>query len=106
MRVVNTDSASHQSKIPENYLETSEKENKNKYLDNCLDQHQNFAPFLAPQDGLLGVEVEATIKCIASHLPKNWKKPYSRTYEYVKSTVMITLVQAMHRCIRGERVTS
>ena len=55
-------------------------------------------------DGLLGVEVTATLKRIASRLATKCKQSYSKTCEYVKIRIAITLVRATHRCIRGSRV--
>ena len=45
------------------------------------------------------------MKRLASHLATKWRKPYSKTYRYVKSRIVITLVRATHRCIRESRVT-
>ena len=56
-------------------------------------------------DGLLGVEAEAMLKCIASRFTQKWKELYSRTYRYMMIIAVITLVQATHFCVRGDRVT-
>ena len=68
MRVVNTDAVSYQSKIPENCLETANRENKRKYLNTCLNERRKFTPFITSVDGLIGVEAEATLELIASGL--------------------------------------
>ena len=68
MRVVNTDAVSYQSKIPENCLETANRENKRKYLNTFFNWRIHFTPFVASVDGLLGVEVGATLKRIAIRL--------------------------------------
>ena len=75
MHVVNTDATSYQSKNPEKCLETAEMEKKKKYLDPCLHQCRNFAPFVASVDGLLRVEAEATLKRISRSLATNCKEP-------------------------------
>ena len=85
MRAVNTDATSYQSKISEKFLETTEKEKKNNYLDSCLKHCLNLTPFIASVGGLLGVEAKATIKRIASRLVTKWKEAYSRTCGYFKS---------------------
>ena len=54
-------------------------------------------------DVLLGVEAEAALKRIPSRLAQEWKEPYSRACDYVKSRVAITLVRSTHRCIRDAR---
>ena len=77
MHIMNTDNVSYQSKNPEKCLETAEREKKKKYLHTCLNKRQHFTPFVAPVDGLLGVEAEAMCKCIANHLTQKWKEPYS-----------------------------
>ena len=64
-----------------------------------------FSPFVAYDDGLLGVEALATLKMIAIRLATKWRQPYSRTSRYTKSKIAITLVRSTHRCIQGSRVT-
>ena len=61
MRIVNTDATSYQSQKPEKCLEASEKEKKKNYLDTCINQRQNFTPFIDSVDVLIGVEAEATL---------------------------------------------
>ena len=53
---------------------------------------------------MLGVEVMATLKMLASRLVTKWKQPYSKKCGYVKISIAITLVRATHCCIRGSRV--
>ena len=65
---------------------------------------QALLPLLSFVDGLLGVEAMATLKRLASCLATKWKQPYLNTCGYVKSRIVITLVRATHRCIRGSRV--
>ena len=74
------------------------------YLEACLQQRRHFSPFVASVDRLLGVEATATLKRTASRLATKWKQSYSKTCEYVKSRVVITLVRATHRCIQGSQV--
>ena len=104
MRVVDTDTVSYQSKIPEKCMDTSEWEKKRKYLNACLNKHRNFTYFTTFVYGLLGFEAEAALKRIASRPVQKWQEPYSRTCGCVKSIVSITLVRATHRCIWGSRV--
>ena len=68
MRDMNTDSVSHQSKTPKKCLETAERDKNKKYLHTCLNKRRHFNPFVASVDGLLEVEAEASLICIASHL--------------------------------------
>ena len=75
------------------------------HLEACLQQRRHFSPFVASLDGLLGVEATATLKMLASCLATKWRQPYSKTYGYVNSRIVITLVHATHRFIRGFKVT-
>ena len=104
IRVVNTDALSYLKKAPEKCLHEAEKGKNNMYLEACLQQRRHFSPFVASVDGLLGVEVTATLKRISSGLATKWRQPYSKTCGYVKSRVAITLVPATHCCLRGSRV--
>ena len=104
MRVVNTDALTHRKKDPEKSLHEAERGKKNMYLEACLQQRQHFYPFVASVDGLLGVEATATLKRLASRLATKWKQSYSKTCGYVKSSIVIILVRATNRCIRGSRV--
>ena len=79
---------------------------KKMYLEACLQQFWHFYPFIASEEGLLGVEATATLKRLASRLATKWKQSYSKTCGYVKSRIAITLVRATHRCIRVSRVTA
>ena len=74
------------------------------YLEACLHQHRNLSPFFASVDGLLGVKATATLKRVASRLATKWKQYYSKTFGYVNSRIVITMVRPTHRCIRGYRV--
>ena len=74
------------------------------YLEACLQQCRHFSPFFASLDGLLGMEATATLKRLVICLSTKWKQSYSETCGYVKSRIVITLVRATHRCIRGSRV--
>ena len=106
MRVVNTDALTYQLKAPEKCLHEAEKGKKKMYLEACLQQRRQFSPFVTLVDGLQGVEATDTLKRIASRLATKWNQSYSKTCEYVKSRIAITLVRATHRCIQGSRVTA
>ena len=86
--------------MPGNHLKVEEKQ----YPVACIKQRRHFTPFVISVELLLGVEAEATLKRIASHLAMKLKEPYSWTCEYVKGGVVITFVPVTHLCIRGDRV--
>ena len=103
---MNTDAPTHQEKDPEKCLHEAERGKKKMYLEDCLQQRRQFFPFVTSVDGLLGVEVTATLKRISSRLATKWKQFYSKTCRYVKNSIVITLVPAIHLCIQGSRVPS
>ena len=104
MRVVITDAKSYWEKSPDKCMEEAEKSKNKMYLELFLQKRRHFSPFVASVDGLVGVEATATLKRIASRLASKWRQSYSKTCEYVKSRIAITLVWSTHRCIRGSRV--
>ena len=81
MRVVNTDNVSYQYKTPYKCLETAGRENKQNYLDACLNKQRHFTHFVTSVDGLLGVEAEVTLTRIDSRLAHKCQEPYSRTFK-------------------------
>ena len=97
MRVVKTDAKYHLAKTPGKCLQEAERVKKKMYLEARLQQLRNFSHFVASVDGMLGVEATATLKRIARSLATKWRQPYSRTCGYVKSRVVITLLQATYR---------
>ena len=104
MCVVNTDALTHRTKDTEKCLHKAERGKKKMYLEACLKKRRKPPPFVASVDGLLGVEATATSKRLSSCLDTKWKQSYLKTCGYVKSRIVITLVRATYRCIRGSRV--
>ena len=96
MCVVNTDTKSYMTNIPETCLHDAEK-SKKMYLEDFLQQHQQFFPFLVSVDRLMSVGVEDTLKRISIHLATKCQQLYSRTCGYVKIRIGITLVRATHQ---------
>ena len=75
MRVVNIDTISHKNKSLDKCIKDSEKDDKKKYMESCLHHRNNFYPFVVLVDVLLGVEAEATLKFVASHLATKRNHP-------------------------------
>ena len=73
MRVINTDIIFYHSKNPRSAWKLLRRRRGKKYLYACLKQHQDFTPLVVSVNGLLRVEVEATLRHIASHLTTKWK---------------------------------
>ena len=58
---MNTDSLLYVRKSPEKCLQEAERGKKKMYLEACLQQRRHFSPFVSSVDGILGVEVTATL---------------------------------------------
>ena len=97
MRGMNIDDTYFLAKTPEKCLQEASRAKKKMYLEACLQKRRHFSPFVASVDGLLDVEVAATLKSISSRLATKWQQPYLRTCIYVNSRVRINVVQATHR---------
>ena len=69
----------YQNKPPDKFLQTAEKQKKQKYLEACLQKLRHFSPCTVSVGGLLVMEAETTLKHIVSHLATKWKHSYSRT---------------------------
>ena len=76
MRFMNTDALSYKNKPQDKCLLMEEKEKKRKYLEACLQQSHHFPPFVVLLDGLLVVNTEAMLKCLAGNLDTRWKQPF------------------------------
>ena len=79
MRVVNIDPKSHSAKTPEKCLQEAERAKKKIYLESCLQQRRHLYNFVASVEGLLGMDLMATLKSIDILLAKKWRQPYSST---------------------------
>ena len=77
MRVVKTYAKSHSAKTPEKCLQEAERAKKKMYLEACLQQGQQFCPFVASVDRIMGVELMVTLKRLASGLATKWQQLYS-----------------------------
>jgi hypothetical protein len=74
-----------------------QKDKKNKYLENCLQQLCAFTPFVISIDGQSGYEAKNLLKRLALHLAEKWQKPYSVTCGLVKSRISLACVRATHQ---------
>ena len=78
MHVVNTEDKSYLEKTPEKFLQEAARAKKKMCLEACLHKCRHFFSFVASVDGLLDVQVAATLKRISGRLATKWQQPYSR----------------------------
>ena len=107
VRITNTDALSRieQSKSVKGCLEAQEKEKKDKYLKSCLERRRHFTPFVVSVDGVLGDEALTTLRRLSRKLAGKWKRPYPVILGYVKAKISLSVLRAVHQCVRGSRNT-
>jgi hypothetical protein len=106
VRVTDTDQPSSRNTDPAKVLLRQEREKKAKYGALCIAQRRSFTPLVFSIDGLLGKEVTAATKRLASSLAKKWKRSYSEVCSFVRSRLSIALVRSSSRCLRADRTPS
>ena len=72
---VNTDTLCYRKNSSEKLLQMEENQKKKKYLESYLQQYCYLYTFVMLVGGLVGVEVEATLKCTSIRLAMKWKQP-------------------------------
>eukprot|EP00957_Ditylum_brightwellii_P093960 7154549-Ditylum_brightwellii.AAC.1 len=83
-----------------------EKEKKAKYLQRCLDQRHHFSPFMMSVDGMLGKEAAMLLKKKSKKLVQKWECSPGLAANYVKTTMSLFIIHAIHHCLGGARVSS
>ena len=74
MRIINLDAGSYLRHTSEKELETAYKENKDKYLQPCLDRRRYFNPMVYSTDRIAGTEAVAAQQHLALLLSNNMKQ--------------------------------
>ena len=74
IRIVNLDTRSYLCMTPENYFAKAEKENKDLYLQACLERRRTFTPTVYSDDGIPGAEALAVHKRLAALLRNKLKR--------------------------------
>jgi hypothetical protein len=84
-------------------LAAQEKEEKDKYLNPCLQQCKDFTPLVYLVEGIAGGEVRNAEKRLGALLVAKWKKEYSRMVHYVRVRMALPVVRANSLLIQGRR---
>jgi hypothetical protein len=104
VHVTDTNAPYHRGQDPHKILAKQEKEKKDKYAEACLVRRRTFTPLMFAVDGLRGTEASAATKKLALPLSAKWKRTYSEVCcGFVRSRLLITLVQTTSLCFRGSR---
>ena len=103
IRVSDTDAISYQNRSPMSVLHSEEVEKKTKYSDVCQERHMSFTPLVVSVDGMLAPEFVSFLRRIGEALSTKWKKPYSKTMNWVKCRLSFAVLRASSVCFRGTR---
>ena len=87
---------------PEKALAGAEKENKNLYIQICLDRIRTFTPMVYSADGISGAEVLATQKRSAALLSYNLKRKFSEMCGFVRAKMSLAIVRSNSRLLRSD----
>jgi hypothetical protein len=102
--VTDVNQPSYWSCTPAEVLLSHEQWKKKKYLEDCIAQHRDFTLFGVSCEGILRLEADCFIKCIAMKLARKWSRPYSQVVSFVKTRFTISLVRSKNRCLRGSQI--
>ena len=94
IRVSDTDAISYQNRIPMSVLHSVEVERKTKFSDACQERHMSFTPLVVSVDGMLAPEFANFLRRIGEALSTKWEKPYSKTMNWVKCRLSLTVLRA------------
>ena len=102
-RIVNLDAGSYLRMKPEKALAKAEKENKDLYLQACLECRRTFTPMVYSADGIPGAEALAIQKRLAALLSYKLKKEYSEMCGFVWARMSLAIVMSNSLLLRGPR---
>ena len=88
---------------PEKYIAKSEKENKDLYLQDCLESRKTFTPMVYSADGIPGAEALAAQKRLAALLSYNLKWEYSEMCGFVRARMSLAILRSNSLLLRGPR---
>jgi hypothetical protein len=103
VRITNLDSQSNCSREPLSVLQSNETAKRNKYQATCISRRESFHPFVASADGMLAPEATKILQHLAHHIAEKQQRPYSTMMKHLRLRISITLVRAVHHCIRASR---
>ena len=103
IQIVNLYAGSYLRMTPEKALAKSKKENKDLYLQDCLERRRTFNPMVYSADRIPGAEVIAAQKRLAALLSYKLKREYSEMCGFVRERISLEIVRSNSRLPRGPR---
>ena len=84
-------------------LQQHEADKRRKYQHICDSRRESFHPFVASADGMLAPAATKLLQHLAALTATRQQQPYSTVMKYLRLRIAITLVKAVHYCLRGSR---
>ena len=103
VRITNLDSVTSRTRDPFKVLQQHEADKRRKYQAICDSRRESFHPFVASADGMLAPAATQLLQHLAGLLANRQQKPYSTVMQHLRLRLAITLVKAVHHCLRGSR---
>ena len=94
IRIFNLDAGSYLHMIPENALAKSEKEEKEFYLQACLEHRRNFTPMIYSTDRIPRAEDLTAQRALAALLSYKLKQEYSEMCGFVRARMSLAIVRS------------
>ncbi|MGL5814518.1 MAG: reverse transcriptase domain-containing protein, partial [Aeromonas sp.] len=103
VRITNLDSLTSRTRDAATILQRHETEKRRRYQDICASRRESFHPFVASTDGMLAPEATRILQHLAEIMARKQQRPYSAIMKHLRLRLAITLVKAVHHCLRGSR---
>ena len=100
IRIVNLDERSYLHMTPDQALSNSDKENKDLYLQACLERRRTFTPMVYSADRIPGAESLAAQKRLSALLSYKLKQEYSEMCGFVKARMSLAIVRSNSLILR------
>ena len=94
IRIVKLDASYYLRRTPEKALVQAEKENKDLYLQACLERRNTYTPMVYSADRIPGAEALAAQKRLAVLLSYILKREYSEMCGFVRARISLAIVRS------------
>ena len=101
IRIVDLDAGYYLRMTPEKALSKAEKENKDLYLQVCLERRRTFTPMVHSAYGIPGVEALAAQKRSAAPISYKLKQEYSEMCGFMWVRMSLAIVRSNSILLRG-----
>ena len=101
IRIVNLDAGSYLCMTPEKALAKAEKENKDLYLQTCLERRRPFTPMVYYVDGIPRAEDLAAQKRLAALISYKLKREYSEMCGFMRARMLLAIVRSNSLLLRS-----